>query len=177
MDVETELSFPRMPSRNGFSCAKRPRTEVDQHDNPANSRDGFHEQHSSENGMFFKTPDQRGNYFNSASLGYSRRFLTIHASGLVYESEEFRPKGETLYTPLQEDVIVNTRNIEQFTFTKGSFFIGDVSSRFCRTVQGIFLASDSEHHAPLLLWGYGIFNQKIIEKRIFLGGGLKDTEY
>ena len=135
MDVETEARSSCIPSRDGFTpAAKRPRTDDDQHRNPANSHDGFHK-HSSENGLFFRRPE---NYYSSASR-CCRRLLTIHASGLVFESEDFRPKGETLYTPLQADVIINTRNIEQFTFTNGSFFIGDESSRFSRTVQGIFI--------------------------------------
>ena len=135
MDVETEARFSCIPSRDSFTpAAKRPRTDDDQHRNPANSRDGCHK-HSTENGLFFRGPE---NYYSSASR-CCQRLLTIHASGLVFESDDFRPKGETLYTPLQADVIINTRNIEQFTFTNGSFFIGDESSRFSRTVQGIFI--------------------------------------
>lgn len=137
MDVETEIPFSCPSSRNGFASAKRPRTDEaeDRHAGPSLiSRDGF--ERRNENGLFFnKGPDQPIDYSTSASH-FSRRFLPINASGLVYESEDFRPKGETLYTPLQDDVIVNTRNIEQFTFTNGSFFIGDESSRFSRTVQG-----------------------------------------
>ena len=135
MDVDTE--FPCMASRDhGFTSVKRPRTDETGHQQyPANSRDGFHE-HRNENGLFCKRSDQPEICSSSPSPD-SRRFLTIRASGLIFESENFRPKGETLYTPLKEDVIVNTRNIEQFTFTNGSFFIGDESSRFSRTVQGI----------------------------------------
>ncbi|KAL9951068.1 hypothetical protein ACROYT_G043663 [Oculina patagonica] len=139
MDVETDIPFSCPLSRNGFASAKRPRTDEgeDRHPGPSLSRDGF--ENRSENGLFFnKGPEHPTNYTTSASH-ISRRFLPINASGLVYESEDFRPKGETLYTPLQDDVIVNTRNIEQFTFTNGSFFIGDESSRFSRTVQGVSL--------------------------------------
>ena len=128
MDVETEMAFPCIPARGSFtSAAKRPRTDDEEHHNSANSCNGFHDD----------STDQSGNYFASASLS-CRRFFTICASGRVYDSEDFQPKGETLYTPLKEEVIVNTRNIEQFTFTNGSFFIGDESSRFNRTVQGKF---------------------------------------
>lgn len=138
MDVETEIHapFPRSSSRNGFASAKRPRTDEgeDGHRVLNMSRDGF--ERRNENGLFFdKRPDQPIDYSTSASH-LSRRFLPINASGSVYQSEDFRSKGETLYTPLKDDVIVNTRNIEQFTFTNGSFFIGDESSRFSRTVQG-----------------------------------------
>jgi len=138
MDVETEIHVPFAPpsSQNGFASAKRPRTdEGEDGDRVANlSRDGFEPRN--DNGVFFdKRPYQPIDYSTSA-LQLSRRFLPIKASGLVYESEDCRPKGETLYTPLKDDVIVNTRNIEQFTFTNGSFFIGDESSRFNRTVQG-----------------------------------------
>lgn len=136
MDVETEIPFPCTSSRNGFASAKRPRTDegaAHEHQNLI-SRDEF--ERRNENGLFFnKRPDLSTDYSTTTSVS-PKRFLLISASGLVYESEDFRPKGETLYTPLQEDVIINTRNIEQFTFTNGSFFIGDESSRFSRTVQG-----------------------------------------
>ncbi|KAJ7351658.1 hypothetical protein OS493_036208 [Desmophyllum pertusum] len=139
MDVETEIPFPCTSSRNGFASAKRPRTDegaAHEHQNLI-SRDEF--ERRSENSLFFnKRPDLSTDYSTTTSVS-PKRFLLISASGLVYESEDFRPKGETLYTPLQEDVIINTRNIEQFTFTNGSFFIGDESSRFSRTVQGVSL--------------------------------------
>ena len=138
MDVETEVPFPCTSSQNGFAtacCAKRRRTnERDQHEDLNLSRDEF--EHRNENGLLFnKRPDLPTDYWTSTSH-YPKKFLLISASGLVYESEDCLPKGETLYKPLQDDVIVNTRNIEQFTFTNGSFFIGDESSRFNRTVQG-----------------------------------------
>ena len=138
MDVETELQvpFPRPPSQNGFVSAKRPRTdEGEDRDRVVNlSSDGF--EHRNENGLFFDKRSYQPIDYSTSAMQFSRRFLAIKASGLVYESEDFRSKGETLYTPLKEDVIINTRNIEQFTFTNGSFFIGDESSRFNRTVQG-----------------------------------------
>lgn len=138
MDVETEIHVPfaRPSSQNGFASAKRPRTdEGEDRSRVVNlSRDEF--EHRNGNGVFFeKRPYQPIDYSTSA-LQSSRRFLPIKANGLVYESEDCRPKGETLFTPLKDDVIINTRNIEQFTFTNGSFFIGDESSRFNRTVQG-----------------------------------------
>ena len=138
MDVETEIHVPfaRPSSQNGFASAKRPRTDEGEDGNRVVnlSRDGL--EHRNGNGVFFeKRPYQPIDYSTSA-LQSSRRFLPIKANGLVYESEDCRPKGETLFTPLKDDVIINTRNIEQFTFTNGSFFIGDESSRFNRTVQG-----------------------------------------
>ena len=148
MDVETEVAFPCISTRGGFAlAAKRPRTDDEEHHNSANSRNGFHE-NSTDNGVFFKAPDQSGNDFASTSLS-CRRFFTIRASGRVYDSEDFRPKGETLYTPLNEEVMVNTRNIEQFTFTNGSFFIGDDSSRFNRTVQGKFFSPSAGNKLKL----------------------------
>lgn len=139
MDVDTEASLPCVTSRDyRFVSAKRPRTdETGQHHCPANSRDGFH-QHESENGLFSKRSDASQMPAGSSWQG-CRRFLTIHAGCSIFESEDCRPKGETLYTPLREDVIINTRNIEQFTFVNGSFFIGDESSRFRKTVQGVCL--------------------------------------
>lgn len=144
MDVDTEASSPCVTSRDHrFASAKRPRTdETGQHHCPANSRDGFH-QHESENGLFSKRSDASQMPAGS-SLAGCRRFLTIHSGCSIFESEDCRPKGETLYTPLREDVIINTRNIEQFTFVNGSFFIGDESSRFRKTVQGKLIATNGK---------------------------------
>ena len=86
--------------------------------------------------------DQNSSQEAAVSAGFwqdrscARRFLPIHASDYIFHSENFQPKGETMYTPLREDTLVNTQNIEQFTFTQGSFFIGDEESRFSRTARG-----------------------------------------
>lgn len=168
MDVETEIHVPfaRPSSQNGFASAKRPRTdEGEDRSRVVNlSRDEF--EHRNGNGVFFeKRPYQPIDYSTSA-LQSSRRFLPIKANGLVYESEDCRPKGETLFTPLKDDVIINTRNIEQFTFTNGSFFIGDESSRFNRTVQGV----------SLNMWRFDGQTKKLYISRSFVFTNLQEAQ-
>ena len=70
----------------------------------------------------------------------SRRFLPIAAGEHVFQSEDCKPKGETLYIPVLDDTLLNLQNIEQITVTKGSFFLGDETSRFNRTAEGIYCA-------------------------------------
>ncbi|XP_031569382.1 uncharacterized protein LOC116303905 [Actinia tenebrosa] len=87
-----------------------------------------------------------------------KRFLPINSSNFIYESEEYKSKGETLYVPLRESVLVNVQNIEQFSFKQGSFFIGDESSRFSKVVQGV----------ALHLWRYSDTQQKLYISRSFV---------
>lgn len=76
------------------------------------------------------------NDISSSSFACCKRFLPINSSNFIYESEDYKSKGETLYVPLRESVLVNVQNIEQFSFNQGSFFIGDESARFSKVVQG-----------------------------------------
>jgi hypothetical protein len=78
----------------------------------------------------------------SNSFTCCKRFLPINSSNCIYESEDYKSKGETLYVPLRESVLVNVQNIEQFSFSEGSFFIGDESLRFSKVVQGIARRND-----------------------------------
>ena len=117
MDFETDVPFPSRSSSWRGACtsvAKRPRKDDDQNLNSANSCDRFPEQNT-KNGLFLKTSNRPKNCITSTPL-CCRRFFTIHPNGQVYESESFRPKGETLYTPMQEEVLVKTRNIDIFLY-------------------------------------------------------------
>ncbi|XP_032243132.2 uncharacterized protein LOC116621201 [Nematostella vectensis] len=98
------------------------------------------------------------------SLG--RRFLPIEAAGDVFESEDYKPKGETLYVPLKNDVLVSMQNIEQVSFSEGSFFIGDDSNRFSRAEQG----------AAVHMWRYSEMHRKLYISRSFLFTRLQSYE-
>lgn len=84
--------------------------------------------------------DMNLNIENSSKISSFRpcckRFLPIMSSEHIYESQDCKPKGETLYTSLKDDVLVNVQNIEQFSFAEGSYFIVDEASRFVKSVQG-----------------------------------------
>lgn len=88
----------------------------------------------------------------------SRRFLPVAASEHVFQSEDCKPKGETLYVPLRDDTLLNLQNIEQITVTKGSFFLGDETSRFNRTAEG----------AALNLWRYDQQLRRLFISRSFV---------
>lgn len=169
MDVETEISFlSSSSSQNGFTtacCAKRQRTEERDEQEVMNlSRDDF-DRPNKNGSLFHKRTNMPTNYWMSTSHS-PKNFLLISANGLVYESEDFLPKGETLYKPLKEEVIINTRNIEQFTFTNGSFFIGDESSRFNRTVQGV----------SLNMWRFDNQAKKLYISRSFVFTNLQEAQ-
>ena len=65
-----------------------------------------------------------------------RRFVPLTGCDKIYHSENVKPKGETMYRPLAEDILINMNNIEQVSFGKGTFFLGDFSGNYVRTGQG-----------------------------------------
>ncbi|XP_033096896.1 uncharacterized protein LOC117101118 [Anneissia japonica] len=71
---------------------------------------------------------------NTMSRG--KQFLFIKGGVEVFHSENFLPKGETLFLPLQEDVMINLMNIEQISISNGVFFIANASGTYQSTQQG-----------------------------------------
>ena len=65
-----------------------------------------------------------------------RNFLPIKGSASVFQSEVVKPKGETMYRPLTEDLLINMRHIEQVSFGMGVYFIGDHRGNYVRSDQG-----------------------------------------
>ena len=122
MSINGEAASPFIGTNNGFVTTKR-------------RRSGYEEEEMNENSDRCNRATSIDFWHCDRALG--RRFLPINASDFVFHSENFRPNGETLYIPLREDTLINTQSVEQFTFTEGSFFIGDEESRFSRTAQGI----------------------------------------
>ncbi|CAL1538637.1 unnamed protein product, partial [Lymnaea stagnalis] len=54
----------------------------------------------------------------------------------VFQTEEWQPSGSALFFPLSEDVIINTRNIEQFSYVQGSFFIANHEGVYSNMLAG-----------------------------------------
>ena len=77
------------------------------------------------------------NAFTTYCCHGPRRFLPIPVSHHVFHSEDWKPKGETMFIPTQTDALINLQNIEQITVTKGTFFLCDENSRFKRSAEGI----------------------------------------
>ena len=73
-----------------------------------------------------------------------RRFLTLYKGNCnsVYHTEEWLPCGSTLFSPLTEDIMVNTQNIEQFSSTHGQFCVSDESGQYSTTLTGDYCTSD-----------------------------------
>jgi len=110
---------------NGHSAKKRRRN----HNNNFNELDD-------ESGDCNNIFAQQNTVKASQNKPCCKLFLTILSNEHVYESEDCKPKGETPYKRLQESILLNVQNIEQFTFSQGSFFIVDDASRFIKVVQG-----------------------------------------
>ncbi|PRD29977.1 UNVERIFIED_CONTAM: hypothetical protein NCL1_27794 [Trichonephila clavipes] len=72
------------------------------------------------------------NYICSESRSYSRAktFLTVRHNSYVYHTEEWKPKGCTMYLPLCEDIMINTQNIEQISFESDQFFLADEKGNY-----------------------------------------------
>ena len=65
-----------------------------------------------------------------------RNFLPVKGSDNVFQSEVVKPKGETMYRPLTEDLLINMRHIEQVSFGMGVYFIGDLRGNYVRSDRG-----------------------------------------
>ncbi|XP_038048580.1 uncharacterized protein LOC119722498 [Patiria miniata] len=78
---------------------------------------------------------KRCNHFEP-SLFRGRNFLPVKGSASVFQSEVVKPKGETMYRPLMDDVLINMRHIEQVSFESGMHFIGDHRGNYVRSDQG-----------------------------------------
>ncbi|GFN94093.1 hypothetical protein PoB_002059900 [Plakobranchus ocellatus] len=65
-----------------------------------------------------------------------QRFLTLLKGNCnsIFHTEEWIPSGSTLFFPLTEDIMFNTRNIEQFTSSHGQFFVADQNGQYSKTL-------------------------------------------
>ncbi|KAH7970427.1 hypothetical protein HPB49_006752 [Dermacentor silvarum] len=54
-----------------------------------------------------------------------RSFLTIRHNASVFHTEEWKPRGCTMYLPLTQDVMINMRCIDQVSFESDQFFLAD----------------------------------------------------
>ncbi|XP_077498866.1 uncharacterized protein LOC144109957 isoform X2 [Amblyomma americanum] len=73
-----------------------------------------------------------------------RSFLTIRHNASVFHTEEWKPRGCTMYVPLTQDVMINTRSIDQLSFESDQFFLADG--------KGNYIGAKSGH--AIHLWRY-----------------------
>lgn len=73
-----------------------------------------------------------------------RSFLTIRHNASVFHTEEWKPRGCTMYLPLTQDVMINMRCIDQVSFESDQFFLADG--------KGNYIGAKSGH--AIHLWRY-----------------------
>jgi len=94
-----------------------------------------------------------------------KTFLHIQHSPCIYQTEDWKPKGCTMYLPLSEDVMVNTRNIEQISFESDQFFLADEKGNYVGAKPG----------NAIHLWRFDLATRKLYISRSILF--LKEQEY
>lgn len=67
---------------------------------------------------------------------FGRSFLTIRHNASVFHTEEWKPRGCTMYLPLTQDVMINTRCIDQLSFETDQFFLADGKGNYIGAKSG-----------------------------------------
>lgn len=80
-----------------------------------------------------------------------RTFLTIRPSQYVYQSQEWKCNGVTLYRLLTSDIMINVHRIDQISFESGQFFLA--------SLKGLCTGAKSGH--AIHLWRYGAVQRKL----------------
>eukprot|EP00118_Oscarella_pearsei_P026355 m.309807 g.309807 ORF g.309807 m.309807 type:complete len:168 (+) comp47935_c0_seq1:79-582(+) len=75
--------------------------------------------------------------FSPLPVHQSKSFLLICSNSGTYQSEEYKPNGETLYVPISSgDVLINIRTVDQVTCERGRFFLGDDKCKYVGSAEG-----------------------------------------
>ncbi|XP_035208781.1 uncharacterized protein LOC118183374 isoform X2 [Stegodyphus dumicola] len=106
-------------------------------------------------------------YICTDSRGYSKSktFLSVRHNNYVYHTEDWKPKGCTMYLPLREDIMINVQNIEQISFESDQFFLADE--------KGNYVGAKSGH--AVHLWRFDSTLRKLYISRSILF--LKDQDF
>ena len=62
--------------------------------------------------------------------------MKIAANPCTFHTEDWKNKQTTIYIPVTDDVMVNTRGIEQISFANGSFHVGNDQDVYKGSVNG-----------------------------------------
>ncbi|KAG8189023.1 hypothetical protein JTE90_025466 [Oedothorax gibbosus] len=113
-------------------------TNDDNNNAPYESQNSFKRRRTedySELGMY---SNKLSNYLCTESRNYfrSKTFLSVRHNSYVYHTEEWKPKGCTMYLPLCEDIMINTHNIEQMSFETDQFFLADEKGNYVGAKPG-----------------------------------------
>ncbi|KAM4709861.1 uncharacterized protein O3C94_023697 [Discoglossus pictus] len=63
-------------------------------------------------------------------------FIQIFSNKGTYQSQQWKPNGTTLYSPVTSHLLVNFEKYDQISFDEGLFFIGDSSGGCLQKEQG-----------------------------------------
>uniref|UniRef100_A0A0B7A6H3 Uncharacterized protein n=1 Tax=Arion vulgaris TaxID=1028688 RepID=A0A0B7A6H3_9EUPU len=115
-----------------------------------------------------------GHYHNDGSYQSNRTTPGRHFIHLqcmdcetVFHTEDWSPSGSTLFSPLTEDLMINTRNIEQFSCSQGNFFVAGQDGVYSKTISG----------EVLHLWRFCPQKRKLFISRSFLFKNVQDFNH
>ncbi|CAG5117290.1 unnamed protein product [Candidula unifasciata] len=103
---------------------------------------------------------------DSADAVYGRRFLHLQCmdSETIFHTEDCNSSGSSMFSPLTEDLMINTRNIEQFSCSRGNFFVSGADGLYSKTISG----------EVLHLWRFCPQKRKLFISRSFLFKNAQD---
>nr|XP_054920214.1 uncharacterized protein LOC126517480 isoform X3 [Dermacentor andersoni] len=97
-----------------------------------------------------------------------RSFLTIRHNASVFHTEDWKPRGCTMYLPLAQDVMINMRCIDQVSFESDQFFLADG--------KGNYIGAKSGH--AIHLWRYDHSTKRLfISQSVLFLREQEDVEY
>lgn len=104
-----------------------------------------------------------------------RSFLTIRHNSSIFHTEEWKPRGCTMYLPLAQDIMINTRNVDQLSFENDQFFLADDKGNYigAKTGNAIHLWRYDTSTKRLFISQSVLFlrEQVRLKQRLFLNTG------
>ncbi|BFY99210.1 hypothetical protein BsWGS_02250 [Bradybaena similaris] len=96
----------------------------------------------------------------------NRHFLQLQCMDCetIFHTEDWNSSGSTMFSPVTEDLMINTRNIEQFSCSRGNFFVAGVDGVYSKTISG----------EVLHLWRFCPQKGKLFISRSFLFKNAQD---
>ncbi|KAG8454530.1 hypothetical protein GDO86_000956 [Hymenochirus boettgeri] len=89
-----------------------------------------------ENGCFLQTNGTNGSIEAKSNAAQHSSFIQILPNKGIFQSEDWKPNGSTLYHPVCKHLLVNFEKYDQISFDEGLFFIGDSSGGCLQKEQG-----------------------------------------
>lgn len=71
----------------------------------------------------------------------ARSFMPIRGGSDVFSTEDWKPTGTSLFTPVKQDIYVNVSKYDQISAAQGSFYTADVDGNYQNSVVGTFFTN------------------------------------